>query len=583
MVKVNLVHYMSRYVELKRTVEKYRLRIATVTKMTELGLQPPYCGFYWKVRPAAYFQDLLAKAETELQQLESRKFDHFTQVAFVTFDQDEEAKSVAKFLHRQACSTLWQALRSALCPRLAPRTNLFQGRALQVQRAPEPTDIVWENIGVSRGTELRWRIGTWTATALVLAAGVVVVTLSATIRSKLAETQEGSEVSVQKQVVAFLPTSLVVLVNMLLAFIIRTFSRFEKHLTVTDYNTSVALKQTLALFLNTAMAALVVHWGDFYSAKGLAAEMGDIMISNAVVQQLAYVLNPYWLVRWAFGRLEKRKGPHCMLTQQEANKLLEARKLDMPQRYATLLKTFLLTLVYAPMMPIALGFGVVALVFQYWVDKVMLLRFLSRPERLSHSLDDAMRRVVPIGLLLYAISNWIFFWNLVEGCYVPGLTGVVSAVLYLLSPWKMVLKVWRYRHFSRVANNVIELSESDKCYEDVAVDFIDDYDRANPLTSAEGSDYWVQLIRRKRGARAADLMAEALNRENSLDHRKLQVLKRQHQLALVLKSFMHGRLHRRHVVEESKESLNESQKSVPGAVPFAAFLKAVALGKETAD
>ena len=566
---------MSRYVDLKRTVEKYRLRIAAVNKMTELGLQPPYCGFYWKVRPEAYFQELLTKAEQELELLESRKFEHFVQVAFVTFDQDEEAKSVAKFLHKPVCPTIWQALKHAICSRFVSHVNLFQGHALRVSRAPEPSDIFWENIGVSRRTVIRRRIGTWSATVLVLAAGVVAVTLSATIRSKLAETQE---MSVQRQVVAFLPSCQVVLVNILLAYIIRTFSHFEKHLTVTDYNTSVALKQTLALFLNTAMAALVVHWGDFYSVEGLAAEMIDIMISNAIVQQLAYIINPYWLVRWAFGRLEKRKGPRCMLTQQEANKLLEGRKLDMPQRYATLLKTFFVTLVYAPMMPIALGFGLVALIFQYWVDKVMLLRFLARPERLSHKLDDAMRQVLPVGLLMYAITNWIFYWNLVEGSYVPGLTGVISAVLYIFSPWKVIFKIWKFRHSSRVANNVLSLSESDQCYEEAAVDFIDDYDRANPLTSSEGNNYWVQLIRKKRGARAADLMAEALKREDSLDHRKLQVLKRQHQLAFVLKSFMDGQLHRRHMVEESKESLNESQ-AMPSVPPFASFLRTLAMRK----
>jgi hypothetical protein len=230
------------------------------------------------------------------------------------------------------------------------------------------------------------------------------------------------------------------------------------------------------------------------------------------------------------------------------------------------------------MMPIALGFGLVALIFQYWVDKIMLLRFLARPERLSHNLDDAMRQVLPIGLLLYAITNWIFYWNLVEGSYVPGLTGVISAVLYIFSPWKVIFKIWRFRHSSRVANNVLSLSESDQCYEDAAADFIDDYDRANPLTSSEGNNYWLRLIRKKRGARAADLMADALKREDSLDHRKLQILKRQHQLAFVLKSFMDGQLHRRHVVEESKESLNESQ-GIPSVAPFASFMRTLAMRK----
>ena len=98
-----------------------------------------------------------------------------------------------------------------------------------MQRAPEPSDIFWENIGVSGRTVMRRRVGTWLATALMLAGGVVVVTLSSTVRKELLGSQDGTELSVQVQIISFLPSCLVVLVNMLLSYIIRTFSKFEKH------------------------------------------------------------------------------------------------------------------------------------------------------------------------------------------------------------------------------------------------------------------------------------------------------------------------------------------------------------------
>jgi hypothetical protein len=52
---------------------------------------------------------------------------------------------------------------------------------------------------------------------------------------------------------------IVVVVNLLLGRIIRIFSAFEKHKTMTHYNLSVASKLTVALFINTALLPLFVN------------------------------------------------------------------------------------------------------------------------------------------------------------------------------------------------------------------------------------------------------------------------------------------------------------------------------------
>ena len=300
-----------------------------------------------------------------------------------------------------------------------------------------------------------------------------------------------------------------VIINMMLSRITRVFTEYEKHITNTSYNTSVAVKLTIALFLNSALVPLVVHWGDFYSRHGLAEEVDYVMLANALFYPIAYILNPHWLVRWSCGRLELRKQQRCMLTQLEANKLLEGRHLDMPQRYASFMKTYLLTLVYAPMLPFAFLFGAIALFIQYWQDKIMLLRYMARPEILSHSLDDSMLRVIPLGAVLYAFANWIFFYNLEPASRVPGVVGIVTSVVWFVLPWKKMFKLLRFRKI-QILQDISSLSESNKTYEEAAVDFPEDYDRSNPLTTEEGNQSWLDLIRSKRGPEVADMMAEAL-------------------------------------------------------------------------
>ncbi len=161
------------------------------------------------------------------------------------------------------------------------------------------------------------------------------------------------------------------------------------------------------------------------------------------------------------------------------------------------------------MLPFAFLFGTIALVIQYWEDKVMLLRYMARPELLSHSLDESMLRVIPLGAVLYAFANWIFFYNLEPASRVPGIIGIATSAAWFILPWKKLGKLLHLRK-TRVLQDISSLSESDKSYEEAAVYFPEDYDRSNPLTQAEGEQAWLDLIRRKRGPEAADMMAEAM-------------------------------------------------------------------------
>ena len=368
---------------------------------------------------------------------------------------------------------------------------------------------------------------TWTITLVILGASLLAIFFSTNVKSLLRQVYGPSSVSMSDtiayNVLSFLPSILVVIINLLLTFIIRRTSSMEKHVTMTSYNTSVSLKQTIAMFLNTAIVSFIIHWGDFYSSQGLAAEMYNIMISNAVVQPIVYFLNiPYlWqrMVRFQAGR----KGNRCLMTQRQAQLLFEGPELDMPQRYATLMKTYLLTVVYAPMMPFSYVFGIIAIFVQYWVDKYMLLRVHSRPVRLSHDLDEVMLQVIPIGAVLYACANWIVFADLDASFYVPGVVGVVTTSMYYIIPLKKISKILSLKKSVRVKASVNTLSESEKKYEDAAVDFVDDYDRLNPLTKDQGIQYWVNLIRKKRGYEEAANLECALHDGEGI--RQLELLK----------------------------------------------------------
>lgn len=311
----------------------------------------------------------------------------------------------------------------------------------------------------------------------------------------------------------FLPSIPVVFINQLLGFTIRIFARQEKQKTFTDYDTSVMTKLTISMFLNTAVVAMAYHWGNWYEAGGLAEEVYNILIANAIVQPILTLFSPAWVVKklqqcWAL-----RHRENSLMNQQEANDLFEGIPLDMAQRCAFFMKTYLLTLFYAPILPLAYPLGIVALVLQYWVDKFMLLRVHARPDVLSDELDEAMLKFISFGPLLYAATNMVFYFDFRAEAAVPGIVGLVTAFAYVLFPIQKVVKLLSKRLLAKTEPE-FDLSESEKPYEEAMIDFVDDYDRCNPVTCEAGKQRWqaaIEIKKREKELKNPQLPTEITN------------------------------------------------------------------------
>lgn len=295
----------------------------------------------------------------------------------------------------------------------------------------------------------------------------------------------------------FLPSIPVVLINLLLGFTIRKFALLEKQKTFTDYDTSVMTKLTISMFLNTAVVAMAFHWGNWYEVGGLAEEVYNILIANAIVQPVLTLFSPAWVLKKLMQCWALRHRANSLMCQQEANELFEGIPLDMAQRCAFFMKTYLLTLFYAPILPLAYPLGLLALVLQYWVDKFMLLRVHARPDVLSDELDEAMLSFISFGPLIYAATNTVFYFDFTAEAAVPGIVGLVTAFAYNLFPIQRFVKLINQRLFFKKETE-FDLSESEKAYEEAMVDFVDDYDRCNPVTLEEGRRRWQDAIERKK-------------------------------------------------------------------------------------
>jgi len=339
-----------------------------------------------------------------------------------------------------------------LCQSAALR---FEGKAIRISTAPEPSNILWANQDVPWGKRLSLRttmIGIWLVVMCISLVLVYMTQMAAASSGKLGGTQVVGEAScdagtkaegymcdatlaaewsiahvranlthsqdavdcfcVTKGYTAILKTKelqddickefiisagkttgvgltasvIVVAINIVLQAMIKVFVELEKHTSVSGKNSALMVKVALSQFLNTGCIIFFLNFNGFgifngdysdfergwYGIVGAALVMNLLMNSFTgagvkIVLQLVVIIS-----RWPCftGKMKH---------QAELLKVYENPPFDIATRYAQLLTTAFLTLVYSPGLPILNFFAVIYLFLNYWVDKWILLQGSRRP------------------------------------------------------------------------------------------------------------------------------------------------------------------------------------------------------------
>jgi flagellar biosynthesis protein FlhB len=142
--------------------------------------------------------------------------------------------------------------------------------------------------------------------------------------------------------ISVLTSFLVVFINVVLGRIIRILSAFEKHETYSKYHLSVAMKLTVAMFINTGVVPLFVNFGkgNWFNSGGLMVDIFYNTLSVSFLSPIFYFFNPAYFIKKYMMFREERKGDNSKMTQRQANLLFEGPALDMAQRYANTMLLF---------------------------------------------------------------------------------------------------------------------------------------------------------------------------------------------------------------------------------------------------
>jgi hypothetical protein len=213
-----------------------------------------------------------------------------------------------------------------------PKSQMcFKGQKFYVERAPEPTDIMWENIGGYVPYSRRIATGLSTLTLVGICGALVYG--STTWKRSLKGDERDTEALLDRltlQVMVLIPSLAVILINELLSVSIVFFMKLQCYTTITEFNTSVCVMITIAQFVNTGLITLFVFGNRIYEADGVVNEMYLIIATNAIISPVTPMFNPLIYINWFRRKYAEWQGENCKMTQQTANNLFAGIEINFP-------------------------------------------------------------------------------------------------------------------------------------------------------------------------------------------------------------------------------------------------------------
>ena len=316
--------------------------------------------------------------------------------AFVTFDTQADARAVVLKYGQQFAYRSWSAIGKVFCGCCvdAKTTHKLKRQNISVEMANEPSDIFWENLEISFKHRLVNTIEAIIFTLLAVSVSFgMVYGMKYLGQQQEDESNSGNQSvteSFKSRILSIWPSIVIIMINTILGRSTRYFSSFERPHTATAYNTSLTIKLTIAMFVNTAVIAIVANYSwqnNWFNDGGLASDATYIIISNALVTPLLYLLSPSMCIhKYKVRKAEKAE----YISQIDANLIMENPQVDIAQLYANVTKTILLTFFYAPLIPVAYLFSAVGILLEYWASKYLLIRRHGWPKKLSGELSETM-------------------------------------------------------------------------------------------------------------------------------------------------------------------------------------------------
>ena len=182
----------------------------------------------------------------------------FTGICFLTFKTQLDAEKVLEKWKVSFFAVIAIKYVNFLRGCFTGTKERIRGKVVEVGEPPEPSDILWENLGTPLGIKLKRRILTAFLTLFLLAFSFLTILGLKYAQFKYIESQ--SEEGIIKTGLSLIITGFISAINAILKKTMRWISLSEKYSTMTGYHTGVLWKINLVIFLLNFRKLVFFHF-----------------------------------------------------------------------------------------------------------------------------------------------------------------------------------------------------------------------------------------------------------------------------------------------------------------------------------
>eukprot|EP00892_Ulva_mutabilis_P005487 jgi/Ulvmu1/330/UM001_0334.1 len=340
-----------------------------------------------------------------------------------------------------------------------------EGGEVRAARAPEASDIVWDNMtSAPRVSAVRF-LRVWVVCLVALAVSVAVLFILArlgeesrqervycTVESKDGEgnlpegceadgsmtIDVGMDVS-RRTLLAAAQGLAVAAINSAVTLLLQAAHSLERHHSHTAALASTTAKLSVFYLLNSIAVPVAAryitdgsdwHW---YIPGGIAQDVLFIQLFNIILPNVFALLHPPYPLFSAVLSWHAR-------TQDAADGLMDPPPFLLPLRVANTVRTVALAVLYMPVLPASTLLGLIGTIVSYIVDQILVLRICRKPPTFSthaFSFSIFIFQLLPfLWLLLMAVVYFspAKFGPSEPDVTLPVLVGYVIWIVALLTP-----------------------------------------------------------------------------------------------------------------------------------------------------
>ena len=413
--------------------------------------------------------------------------------AFVTFKFPAEARRALK-VFRKTRINCGKIKISYTDQRRKRRKTKTVKKKLYATTAAEPTDILWENYGLSQANRFFRRLGSALISLLIIAFSLytIIAIKRLQINFKPIESQ-----SFDLLISACIAVVLA-MINFLIRHIMRLLAVWERHTTYTQFNVSVVYRTGLAYFVNSGIVIILANYLLFkdkvhsketliWGSKGIVTNVLTIQLLQVIMGPLSILFDPSHifnkLKRWWFKRKIKNNKNNTIL-QYEVNQTFEGIDFSIAERYFTIFKLISVALFFQSIMPYLLLLAVLEVGITYWIVKFTLIKRCKRPKEIAFVFSLRMAELIDLAAFLYAAGHLIFEYLVTDRVSVFSLFLLSLGFLgWIITEVSFFTKCFKRRSHTK-----------EKVFEKVFLKFPTDYDRLNPVTQKASMEEWLKNL-----------------------------------------------------------------------------------------